>query len=146
MESMRESMTSSTPTAELESAKTSRDSRANVAQGVNNRGPTGPTGDMQGKRDGPTGQKTQLGHGPHTGPTAELFTLNTHNSPQADLETSVLDALDTTRGQSTDQIQKHLTKKQLEKIGDFYTAIERLQTKGLIRINERGLYVRKETA
>lgn len=146
MESMRESMTSSTPTAELESAKTSRDSRANAAQGVNNRGPTGSTGDMQGKHDGPTGQKTQLGHGPHTGPTAELFTLNTHNSPQANLETSVLDALDTTRGQSTDQIQKHLTKKQLEKIGDFYTAIERLQTKGLIRINERGLYVRKETA
>lgn len=125
-----ESMTSSTPTAELESAKTSRDSRAN-AQGVNNRGPTGPTGDMQGK---------------HDGPTAELFTLNTHNSPQANLEASVLDALDTTRGQSTDQIQKHLTKKQLEKIHDFYTAIERLQTKGLIRINERGLYVRKETA
>lgn len=49
-------------------------------------------------------------------------------------------------GQSTKQIQKHLTKKQLDQAEDFYTVIERLQMKGLIRINERGLYVRKETA
>lgn len=122
----------------------SRDSRANASLGVNNRGPTGPTGDMQAKHNGPTGQKSQSGHGPHTGPTGELFTLNT---PQEDdLEATVLDALDTTRGQSTDQIQKHLTKQQLDQAGDFYTIIERLQMKGLIRINERGLYVRKETA
>lgn len=99
---------------------------------------------MQAKHNGPTGQKSQSGHGPHTGPTGELFTLNT---PQEDdLEATVLDALDTTRGQSTDQIQKHLTKQQLDQAGDFYTIIERLQMKGLIRINERGLYVRKETA
>ena len=125
----------------------SRDSRANVPLGVNNRGPTGPTGDMQGKCDGPTGQKSQSGHGPHTGPTGELFTLNTPNSPHGDdIEAAILDALDTTRGQSTDQIQKHLTKQQLGQAGDFYTIIEHLQMKGLIRINERGLYVRKETA
>lgn len=147
MESMRESMTSSTPTAELESTKTSRDSRANTALGVNNRGPTGPTGDMQGKHDGPTGQKSQSGHGPHTGPTGQLFTLNTPATPQSnDLEVAVLGALDTTRGQSTKQIQKHLTKKQLDQVDDFYTVIEHLQMKGLIRINEHGLYVRKETA
>ena len=125
----------------------SRDSRANVSLGVNNRGPTGPTGDMQAKHDGPTGQKSQSGHGPHTGPTGQLFTLNTPTTPQSnDLEDVVLDALDTTRGQSTKQIQKHLTKKQLDQAEDFYTVIERLQMKGLIRINERGLYVRKETA
>ena len=125
----------------------SRDSRANVSLGVNNRGPTGPTGDMQEKHDGPTGQKSQSGHGPHTGPTGELFALNTPTTPQSsELEDAVLDALDTTRGQSTKQIQKHLTKKQLDQAEDFYTVIERLQMKGLIRINERGLYVRKETA
>ena len=79
--------------------------------------------------------------------TGELFALNTPNSPQGDdIEAAVLDALDTTRGQSADQIQKHLTKQQLDQAGDFYTIIERLQMKGLIRINERGLYVRKETA
>ena len=125
----------------------SRDSRAKVSLGVNNRGPTGPTGDMQAKHDGPTGQKSQSGHGPHTGPTGELFALNTPTTPQSnDLEDAVLNALDTTRGQSTKQIQKHLTKKQLDQADDFYTVIERLQMKGLIRINEHGLYVRKETA
>lgn len=125
----------------------SRDSRANVSLGVNNRGPTGPTGDMQGKHDGPTGQKSQSGHGPHTGPTGELFALNAPTTSQSnDLEDAVLNALDTTRGQSTKQIQKHLTKKQLDQADDFYTVIERLQMKGLIRINEHGLYVRKETA
>ena len=125
----------------------SRDSRANTALGVNNRGPTGPTGDMQAKHDGPTGQKSQSGHGPHTGPTGQLFALNTPTTPQSnDLEDAVLDALDTTRGQSTKQIQKHLTKKQLDQADDFYTVIERLQMKGLLRINEHGLYVRKETA
>lgn len=125
----------------------SRDSRANTALGVNNRGPTGPTGDMQAKHDGPTGQKSQSGHGPHTGPTGQLFALNTPTTPQSnDLEDAVLNALDTTRGQSTKQIQKHLTKKQLDQVDDFYTVIERLQMKGLIRINEQGLYVRKETA
>lgn len=102
---------------------------------------------MQGKCNGPTGQKSQSGHGPHTGPTGELFALNTPKSLQGDdLEAAVLDALDTTRGQSVDQIQKHLTKQQLDQVDDFYTIIERLQMKGLIRINERGLYVRKETA
>lgn len=125
----------------------SRDSRANTALGVNNRGPTGPTGDMQAKHDGPTGQKSQSGHGPHTGPTGQLFALNTPTTPQSnDLEDAVLNALDTTRGQSTKQIQKHLTKKQLDQADEFYTVIERLQMKGLIRINEQGLYVRKETA
>lgn len=125
----------------------SRDSRANTALGVNNRGPTGPTGDMQAKHDGPTGQKSQSGHGPHTGPTGQLFSLNTSTAPQPNgLEDAVLNALDTTRGQSTKQIQKHLTKKQLDQADDFYTVIERLQMKGLIRINEQGLYVRKETA
>lgn len=148
----------------------SRGSRANVPLGVNNRGPTGPTGDMQGKCDGPTGQKSQSGHGPHTGPTGGLFAVdtptidaigtedshsrerepkgaNTSNSPHGDdIEDVILDALDTTRGQSVDQIQKHLTKQQLDQVDDFYTIIERLQMKGLIRINERGLYVRKETA
>lgn len=125
----------------------SRDSRANTALGVNNRGPTGPTGDMQAKHDGPTGQESQSGHGPHTGPTGQLFALNTPTTPQSnDLEDAVLNALDTTRGQSTKQIQKHLTKKQLDQADDFYTVIERLQMKGLIRINEQGLYVRKETA
>lgn len=73
--------------------------------------------------------------------------INTPTAPHGDeIEATVLDALDTTRGQSTDQIQKHLTKQQLDQAGDFYTIIERLQMKGLIRINERGLYVRKETA
>lgn len=160
----------------------SRDSRANVSLGVNNRGPTGPTGDMQAKHDGPTGQKLQSGHGPHTGPTGQLFTLNApsigaidshareqesmesmrepmgvnasstlqsndSSTPQSnDLEVAVLNALDTTRGQTTKQIQKHLTKQQLDQADDFYTVIERLQMKGLIRINERGLFVRKETA
>ncbi|MEK0145811.1 AAA family ATPase [Corynebacterium yonathiae] len=147
MESMRESMTSSTPTSELESTKTGRAIRANTPLGVNNSGPTGPTGDMQGKHDGPTGQKSQSGHGPHTGPTGQLFTLNTSTTPQPnDLEDAVLNALDTTRGQTTKQIQKHLTKQQLDQADDFYTVIERLQMKGLIRINERGLFVRKETA
>ena len=144
MESMRESMTSSTPTSELESTKTGRAIRANTPLGVNN---SGPTGDMQGKHDGPTGQKSQSGHGPHTGPTGQLFTLNTSTTPQPnDLEDAVLNALDTTRGQTTKQIQKHLTKQQLDQADDFYTVIERLQMKGLIRINERGLFVRKETA
>ena len=102
---------------------------------------------MQGKHDGPTGQKSQSGHGPHTGPTGQLFTLNTSTTPQPnDLEDAVLNALDTTRGQTTKQIQKHLTKQQLDQADDFYTVIERLQMKGLIRINERGLFVRKETA
>ncbi|MCG7241451.1 MULTISPECIES: DUF3631 domain-containing protein [Corynebacterium] len=59
---------------------------------------------------------------------------------------AVLNALDTTRGQSIKQIQKHLTKKQLDQVDDFYTVIEHLQMKGLIRINEHGRYVRKETA
>lgn len=152
----------------------SRDSRANVSLGVNNRGPTGPTGDMQAKHDGPTGQKSQSGHGPHTGPTGQLFTLNApsigaidshareqesmesmrepmgvnaSSTPQSnDLEVAVLNALDTTRGQTTKQIQKHLTKQQLDQADDFYAVIERLQMKGLIRINERGLFVRKATA
>lgn len=79
--------------------------------------------------------------------TGELFALNTPEPSQGDdLEAAVLDSLDTTRGQSTDQIQKHLTRQQLDQAGDFYAIIERLQMKGLIRINERGLYVRKETA
>ena len=125
----------------------SRVIRANTPLGVNSSGPTGPTGDMQAKHTGPTGQNPQSGHGPHTGPTGQLFSLNTSTTPQPnDLEDAVLNALDTTRGQSIKQIQKHLTKKQLDQVDDFYTVIERLQMKGLIRINEHGLYVRKETA
>lgn len=58
----------------------------------------------------------------------------------------ILNSLDSTRGQTVAQIKKHLTKQQLDQIGDFDRLIERLQMKGAIRINEHGLYVRKESA
>ena len=128
MESMREPMSTITPVTLPDSSDSERDSTGGLFA------LDAPTVDAIGAEDSRAHER-------------ELKGINTPSSPQGDdIEAAIIDALDTTRGQSTDQIQKHLTKQQLDQAGDFYAIVEHLQMKGLIRINERGLYVRKETA
>ncbi|PKF69343.1 AAA family ATPase [Corynebacterium mastitidis] len=88
-------------------------------------GPTGPTGADQGKQDGPTGRKTQLGHRITHGPTGD---------PTA-LEATVLDSLDPDVGQSFRTVCSSVPKK-LRDTTNLEPVLEALTQRGLVTFRE----------
>lgn len=110
--------------------------------------PTEPTGDMQGKRDDPTGQIFQLDHPQESDPTERISNLDPRPGRVTnETRAAVLDALYDQFGQSPSVVKGSLTQGQIAEIGDLDNYLNTLADDGLIARDNKGKYLKlKETA
>lgn len=110
--------------------------------------PTEPTGDMQGKRNDPTGQLFQLDHPQESEPTERISRLDPRLGHVTDeTRAAVLDVLYDQFGQSPAVVKSSLTQDQIAEIGDLDNYLNTLADDGLIARDNKGKYLKpKETA
>ncbi|TXS65802.1 hypothetical protein CHU71_02510 [Corynebacterium sp. LK14] len=103
--------------------------------------PTDPTGDMQGKRDDPTGQLFQLDHPQESDPTEQISPqISRPGRVTNETRAAVLDALYDQFGQSPAVVKGSLTVDQIKEIGDLDEFLNRLADEGEIARDGKGKY------
>ena len=110
--------------------------------------PTEPTGDMQGKRNDPTGQLFQLDHPQESEPTERISRLDPRPGRVTnETRTAVIGSLATSAGMSPSVVKASLTQDQIAEIGDLDNYLKTLVVDGLIAQDDKGRYLKlKETA
>ncbi len=110
--------------------------------------PTEPTGDMQGKRNDPTGQLFQLDHPQESEPTERISRLDPRPGRVTnETRAAVIGSLATSAGMSPSVVKASLTQDQIAEIGDLDNYLKTLVVDGLIAQDDKGRYLKlKETA